>query len=83
MIVRDEERVLRRALNSVKGLADEIVVVDTGSKDNTVAIAREMGAKTSYFGMVQKGPIGGNRYSRGTYPSSGCWRGAQVDRVVG
>jgi glycosyltransferase involved in cell wall biosynthesis len=49
MIVRDEERVLRRALNSVKGLADEMVVVDTGSKDNTVAIAREMGAKTAFF----------------------------------
>jgi len=49
MIVRDEERVLRRALNSVKDVADEMIVVDTGSKDNTAAIAEELGAKTSYF----------------------------------
>lgn len=49
MIVRDEARVLRRALNSVKDVADELIVVDTGSKDDTVAIAEELGAKTSYF----------------------------------
>ena len=31
MIVRDEEAVLARCLESVRGVADEIVVVDTGS----------------------------------------------------
>lgn len=39
MIVRDEEDVLGRCLDSVKGLVDEIIVVDTGSQDHTKAIA--------------------------------------------
>jgi glycosyltransferase involved in cell wall biosynthesis len=40
MIVRNEEAVLARCLASVAGVADELVVVDTGSTDATVAIAR-------------------------------------------
>lgn len=40
IIARDEEECIRDCLESVKD-ADEIVVVDTGSKDNTVSIARE------------------------------------------
>lgn len=39
MIVRNEEDVLARCLDSVKGLVDEIVLVDTGSTDETKAIA--------------------------------------------
>ncbi|WP_179232762.1 tetratricopeptide repeat-containing glycosyltransferase family 2 protein [Paenibacillus rigui] len=39
MIVKDEEKVLRRCLNSVAGLADEIIIVDTGSTDTTKQIA--------------------------------------------
>lgn len=39
MIVKNEERVLERCLNSVKGLVDEIVIVDTGSTDATKEIA--------------------------------------------
>lgn len=39
MIVRDEEDVLARCLDSVKGLVNEIVIVDTGSKDRTKEIA--------------------------------------------
>lgn len=45
MIVRDEEKDLPRALASVAKIADEIVVVDTGSKDATVEIAERFGAK--------------------------------------
>ncbi len=41
MIVRDEESTLRRCLGSLRGLADEIVIVDTGSADRTMEIARE------------------------------------------
>ena len=39
MIVRDEEAVLARCLDSVAGLFDEIVIVDTGSTDRTREIA--------------------------------------------
>lgn len=39
MIVRDEEKVLARCLESVKDVVDEIVIVDTGSLDGTKEIA--------------------------------------------
>lgn len=41
MIVKNEEAVLRRCLESVKDIADEIVIVDTGSTDHTKEIAEE------------------------------------------
>jgi tetratricopeptide (TPR) repeat protein len=45
MIVKNEERHLRRCLESVRGLADDLVVVDTGSTDGTIEIARDHGAR--------------------------------------
>ncbi|EMS72428.1 tetratricopeptide repeat-containing glycosyltransferase family 2 protein, partial [Ruminiclostridium cellobioparum] len=41
MIVKNEEKVLRRCLDSVKDIVDEIVIADTGSIDNTIKIASE------------------------------------------
>ncbi|MFA7229330.1 MAG: glycosyltransferase [Melioribacteraceae bacterium] len=52
MIVKNEEKFLRDCLISVKGLVDEIVVVDTGSSDNTIKIAEEYGAKTYHFEWI-------------------------------
>jgi Glycosyl transferase family 2 len=45
LITLNEERNLRRCLDSLEGIADEIVIVDSGSKDGTVEIARKYGAK--------------------------------------
>jgi tetratricopeptide (TPR) repeat protein len=45
MIARDEEELIGDCLRSVVPLADEIVVVDTGSRDATPAIARAAGAR--------------------------------------
>lgn len=39
MIVKNEEKVLARCLNSAKNIADEIIIVDTGSTDKTKGIA--------------------------------------------
>jgi tetratricopeptide (TPR) repeat protein len=49
MIVRDEERVLARCLASVTGLYDELVIVDTGSCDATIAIAERHGARVHRY----------------------------------
>ena len=45
MIVKNEERFLRNCLESTRDVVDEIIIVDTGSTDTTIAIAREYGAK--------------------------------------
>ena len=44
MIVRDEAAQLRQCLASVAGFVDEMVVLDTGSRDDTAAIAAACGA---------------------------------------
>lgn len=49
MIVKNEENNIRECLNSVKEIVDEIVVVDTGSNDNTIKIAEEFNAKVYEF----------------------------------
>jgi glycosyltransferase involved in cell wall biosynthesis len=45
MIVRDEEQMLPRCLAAAAGAVDEIVIVDTGSTDATIEIARSFGAR--------------------------------------
>ena len=40
MIVKDEEEVIGRCLESVSGLVDEIIIVDTGSSDRTKEIVK-------------------------------------------
>ena len=44
MIVKNEEKMLPRCLESIKEYVDEIVIVDTGSIDGTVEIAKSYGA---------------------------------------
>jgi glycosyltransferase involved in cell wall biosynthesis len=41
MIVKDEEKLLPQCLESIKDCVDEIVLVDTGSTDRTVQIAKD------------------------------------------
>lgn len=49
MIVKDEEERIASILSDIEGIVDEIVVVDTGSQDKTVEIARSYGAKVGFF----------------------------------
>ncbi|MBF0431897.1 MAG: glycosyltransferase [Fibrobacteria bacterium] len=49
MIVKNEEKVLGACLASAASLFDEIIIADTGSRDNTVSIAKSYGAKVVSF----------------------------------
>lgn len=49
MIVKNEEASLPQTLESVRGVVDECVVLDTGSSDRTVEIAQEFGASVYHF----------------------------------
>jgi tetratricopeptide (TPR) repeat protein len=49
MIVRDEAARLEGCLATVSGLVDEVIVLDTGSRDGTPALARALGARVETF----------------------------------
>ena len=49
LIVKNEERFLAQCLKSIQAVATQIVVVDTGSTDRTVEIAREFDAEVHSF----------------------------------
>lgn len=59
LIVKNEAANLRRCLASIDGVVDEVVVVDTGSTDDTIAIATSLGARviehvwTNDFGVAR------------------------------
>jgi GT2 family glycosyltransferase len=52
MIVRDEERNLQQCLPTIADVVDHIVIADTGSKDNTRAIAARFGARVVEFPWI-------------------------------
>jgi glycosyltransferase involved in cell wall biosynthesis len=47
IVAQDEERTIGSVLNAVRGLADEVIFVDSGSTDRTIEIAMSYGVK--YF----------------------------------
>ena len=49
LVTRNEEQNLPRVLRSVAGLADQVVVADTGSTDRTAAVAADLGARVEPF----------------------------------
>jgi glycosyltransferase involved in cell wall biosynthesis len=52
MIVRDEEAVLAETLRRITPLTDEIIIVDTGSKDRTIEIAQSFDARVEHFTWI-------------------------------
>ncbi|WP_144351387.1 tetratricopeptide repeat-containing glycosyltransferase family 2 protein [Sporomusa termitida] len=52
MIAKNEEKVIARCIESYRTAVNEIIVVDTGSTDQTVAIAKNLGAKVFYFNWI-------------------------------
>ncbi|MHB0869709.1 MAG: glycosyltransferase family 2 protein [Chloroflexota bacterium] len=53
MIVKDEAANLRPCIQALEDLASEVIVVDTGSTDDTAAIARGMGARVYPFDWIE------------------------------
>ncbi len=56
LIARDEAARIGAALESLRGLVDEIVVVEWGSQDETVAVARAAGARVVHREWTGYGP---------------------------
>ncbi|MBK8944991.1 MAG: glycosyltransferase family 2 protein [Ignavibacteriae bacterium] len=52
MIVKNEEKYLQECLESVKDIVDEIVIVDTGSTDKTLEIAKQFSSKILHFNWI-------------------------------
>ncbi|MET0917145.1 MAG: glycosyltransferase family 2 protein, partial [Burkholderiales bacterium] len=69
LIAKDEEACIARALRSV-AWADEIVVVDSGSIDRTVDIARELGARVI---VAADWPGFGAQKNRALDLATGAW----------
>ena len=70
MIVRDEEKRLARCLDSAKGLFDEVVIADTGSRDATNDVAHPAGASVYEVGWSDDFSIARNAvqsYCTGAY----------------
>ena len=51
-IAKNEEKNIARSIESYKNYVDEIIIVDTGSTDNTVNIAESLGAKVFNFEWI-------------------------------
>ena len=69
VITRDEERNLPRLLERARQFVDELVIVDSGSTDRTVSIAREFGARV----IEADWPGFGRQKQRALEACSGDW----------
>lgn len=61
LIVKNEEQMLAGCLASLQDVVDEIIVVDTGSEDDTIAIAKEWGARVESFEWIDDFSAARNR----------------------
>lgn len=52
MIIKNEEKVIERCLDSIKDIVDEIIIVDTGSSDNSINICKKFTNKIYDFKWV-------------------------------
>lgn len=63
IITKNEEHRVAKAINSVKDIADEVIVIDSGSTDNTVMVAKNLGVQVVFNewpGYVKQKSFGEN-----------------------
>lgn len=72
MIAKNEATVISRALAGWKALGDQLIVVDTGSTDNTVRLARDLGAIVLSYDWQYPGNKGSAR-NMGIDAATGDW----------
>lgn len=72
MIVKNEEETLPRALTNWKALADELVIVDTGSTDHTVEVAQALDGRVLTYDWQYPGNKGAAR-NVGLEAAQGKW----------
>lgn len=61
LITKDEEDVLLDCLKSARHLADEMIIVDTGSQDHTVELAQKAGARVFHYSWTDDFSAARNR----------------------
>ena len=78
MIVKNEEKILARCLDSIADLVDEIIIVDTGSTDDTKKIA------AGYTDRLVIVPVPKQRWNISILPMRmRCWTGRTGRRSGG
>jgi len=82
LIVRNEEQSLGRCLDSVQGLGDEIVVVDTGSTDGTREVSAGRGARVFDFPWCDDFAAARNETLRCHGPVDPVARCGSVSRLI-
>ena len=64
IITKNEQENIERCILSLKGIADEILVIDSGSTDKTIEISEKLGAlviKTEWLGYAETKNLGNEK----------------------
>lgn len=70
LIVKDEQDFIENCLNSVRAVADEIILVDTGCSDQTIALAQRFEVKVFPFEWINDFSVARNKALK---QASGDW----------